>query len=333
VRLLGSIENSFNQIWGVRKARSWVRKLSDYLTMVIVTPLFLVIAIGVTGAAQNSGVVAFLREELALGFLLEWLLKSLPILVGWFAFTLVYLVMPNRRCKVTSALIGGFVGGTLWQIVLVLHIRFQVGIANYNAIYAGFAALPVFLVWVQTSWVIVLLGAEVAFAHESEPDYRGIASQQFHHPAFREQVALRALTRVCDSFLTSAKPPGASEIAALLGLSPREVREVLDDLRAGGLVAVIEGTAGESNAYVPARDPASITVVDVLSVMRGEGLDASVVALGELDARVDKLLAQMKQEIRSSAYNRSLRELVEESRRREATAGGAAVVQPEARPS
>jgi membrane protein len=333
VRLLGSIESSFNQIWGVRKSRSWLRKLSDYMTIVIVTPLFLVVAIGVTTAAQNAGVVTFLREELSLGWALEALLKALPVLIGWLAFTLVYLVMPNRRCKFVSALIGGFIGGTLWQIALVLLIRFQIGIANYNAIYAGFAALPVFLVWVQTSWVIVLLGAEIAFAHESEPDFRGIATHQFHHHAFREQVALRSLTRVCDAFLSGETMPSTSSIAAALGVSPREVREVLDDLRQGGLVAIVEGAVADSNAYVPARDPGKITVVDVIAAMRGEGLDERVAALGELDRHVDKLLAQMRQEAASSAYNRSLRDLVEESRRRATADSPATAARVDVQPS
>lgn len=333
VRLLGSIEDSFNRIWGVRKARSWVRKLADYLTIVVVTPIFLVVAIGVTTSAQNAGVTEFLRQELALGGLIELLLRGVPVLVGWFAFTIVYLVMPNRRCKLSSALIGGFVAGTLWQIALVLHIRFQVGIANYNAIYAGFAALPVFLVWVQTSWVIVLLGAEVAYAHESEPDYRGLAAHQQHHQAFTEQIALRALTRVCDAFLAGEKPPSSSDIAAALGLAPRELREVLEDLREGGLVTVVEGRGDEARAFVPARDPERITVVDVLGVMRGEGLDLKVAAVGELDTRVDKLLTQLQHEARSSAFNRSLRELVDEARRREVAAGKAKLAQQGVQPS
>jgi len=330
-RLLGSIEGSFNEIWGVSKARSWVRKLSDYLTMVIVTPLFLVIAIGVTTALKSHGVVSFLREQLALGLLIEGLIKCTPVLVGWAAFTLVYLVLPNRRGKLSSAALGGFVGGMLWQIALEVQIRLQVGIANYNAIYASFAALPVFLVWVQTSWVIVLLGAELAFAHESEPDYRGIAAYEEHDHGFKEQIGLRALTRVCAAFLANETAPSAASIAAQLSISPREVQEVLDDLQRGRLVASVD--SGGESGFLPARDPAQITVVDVLHTLRGTGFDAAASARGELDTNVDRLLTQLDAEARSSAFNRSLRDLVEDARRREAAEVTSAATRASVQPS
>ena len=321
LRLLSSVEASFNEIWGVRKARTWVRKLSDYLTIVIVTPLFLVVAIGVTTAAQNAGVVEFLDKKLALGFLIEALIRIAPVLIGWAAFTLVYLVMPNRRTKFASAALGGFVAGLAWQAALVLHIKFQIGVANYSAIYAGFAALPVFLVWVQLSWLIVLFGAELAFAHESEREYRGFAGYEQHAHAFREQVALRALTRICDAFQAGKPARGARSIAAGLGLAPREVEEVLHDLVRGKLVAQVDGAeSGDGAGYMPARDPGRITVVNVLEVLRGEGLDAGVAAESELDRHVDKLMAQLDEEARTSAHNRTLRDLVEEARRREALA-------------
>jgi membrane protein len=330
-RLLGSIEGSFNEIWGVRKSRSWVRKLSDYLTMVIVTPLFLVIAIGVTTALKSHGVVTFLREQMALGFLIEGLIKCTPVFIGWAVFTLVYLVLPNRRGKLSSCALGGFVGGVLWQIALEIQIQLQVGIANYNAIYASFAALPVFLVWVQTSWVIVLLGAELAFAHESEPDFRGIATYEAHDHAFKEQIALRALTRVSAAFLANETPPSSASIAAQLSISPREVQEVLDDLLRGRLLAATE--SGGESGFLPARDPNKITVVDVLQTMRGKGFDTTNNARGELDTNVDRLLTQLDTEARGSAYNRNLRDLVEEARRHEAVEAAGAAARASVQPS
>jgi membrane protein len=333
IRLLGSIEGSFNEIWGVRKARSWVRKLSDYMTMVIVTPMFLVVAIGVTTAAQNRGVSAFFRERLSLGFVIEGLLHSLPLLLGWLAFTLMYLVMPNRRGKFSSAALGGFVAATLWQLSLVIQIQLQIGIANYSPIYASFAALPVFLVWVQTSWVIVLFGAELAFAHESEPEYRGIAAYQTHYQAFKEQVALRALTRISAAFLSGSEPPNAGTIAAQLGISPREVREIVDQMQRGGLVAPVDPSAAGHTGFLPARDPGLLTIVDVLAVLRGEGRDARIEPQGELDRHVDRLQTQLDAEARSSAFNRTLRDLVEETRKREAALHAEPVAQTSVQPS
>jgi membrane protein len=327
LRLLSSIEASFNEIWGVRKARSWVRKLSDYLTIVIITPIFLVVAVGVTGAAQSVGVVEFIEKRLALGAVVEFGIRAAPLLIGWGAFTLVYLVMPNRRGKFSSAAIGGAVAGLLWQLTLLAHIKFQIGVAKYNAIYAGFAALPIFLAWVQLSWLIVLFGAELAFAHESEREYRGLATYEPRQHAYRESLALRAMTRVASAFLAGEPPPSSVAVAATLGVSPREVDEVLRDLERGRLAAHVDQLEGaDGPSFVPARDPATIRVTDILDALAGVGVDAPLPATDELDARVDSLLLKLGEEARTSAYNRSLRDLVDEARRRaaapEATASG-----------
>jgi membrane protein len=319
LRLLSSIESSFNEIWGVRKARSWVRKLSDYLTIVIITPIFLVIAVGITGAAQSVGVVEFIEERLALGAVIEFAIRAAPLLIGWGAFTLVYLVMPNRRCKLSSAAIGGAVASVLWQLTLLAHIKFQIGVARYNAIYAGFAAFPIFLAWVQLSWLIVLLGAELAFAHESERDYRGVATYEPRQHAYRESLALRAMMRLSRAFLAGERPPRSLDIAASLGITPREVDEVLRELERGRLAARVDSVDGaDGPSFLPARDPGSIRVKDVMEAFAGVGVDAPLPATDELDTRVDRLLSKLGEEARTSTYNRSLRELVEEERSRAA---------------
>lgn len=331
LRLLSSIEESFNEIWGVRKARSWVRKLSDYLTIVVITPIFLVVAVGVTGAAQSAGVAEFIEKRLAMGALLELAMRAAPVLIGWLAFTLVYLVMPNRRGRLLSAAIGGGVAGVLWQLTLLAHIEFQIGVAKYNAIYAGFAALPIFLAWVQISWLIVLFGAELAYAHESEREYRGVATYEQRQHAFRESLALRAMTRISRAFLEGAPPVSARSISGALAVSPREVDDVLADLERGRLVVHVDLADGvESSAgatFVPARDPGAICVMDVLDALSGVGVDAPLKARDELDERLDRILAKLGEEARGSVYNRTLRELVDEARAR-ASAGEAAVLAP-----
>lgn len=333
LQLLSSIESSFNEIWGVRKARSWVRKLSDYLTILVVTPIFLVVAVGVTTAAQNAGVVEFAEQRLALGFLFDLLIKLAPVLVGWLAFTLVYMVMPNRRTRFASALLGGFVASALWQLALVGHIAFQIGVAKYNAIYAGFAAFPIFLVWVQLSWQIVLFGAELAYAHESESEYHGLATYERHEHAYDQQVAVRALASVCDAFLAGQPARDTSSIAARLGVSPRAVEEVLSDLARGGLLSQSDPTDPSlGGGWLPARDPGLIRVVDVLEVLRGEGRDNALEADNELDRLADRSMSGLEAEARSSAHNRSLRELVEEARRRSLREGATATPASHAQP-
>lgn len=317
LRLLSSIEESFNEIWGVRKARSWVRKLSDYLTMVVITPIFLVVAVGVTGLAKSAGVAEFLEERMALGGLVEAAMRAAPVMIGWIVFTLVYLVMPNRRGNLSSAALGGFVAALLWQLTLLAHIEFQIGVAKFNAIYAGFAALPIFLAWVQISWLIVLLGAELAYAHESEREYRGLATYEQREHAFQQSLALRASVRIAAAFLAGEPPVTSHAIGGALGVSSREVDEVLRELERGRLVSHVDSAeSADGVAYQPARDPGSIRVTDVLDALSGVGLDAPLKARDELDRRLDRLLSKLGEEARGSAYNRTLRELAEEARAR-----------------
>ena len=128
-----------------------------------------------TSAAETEQVIEFLKEKMYLGWLIESLAGLTSIFSMSVAFTFLYMALPNTRTRFVSALLGGILAGVLWVGAMTLHVRFQVGIANFNAIYSGFAAVPIFLAWVQVSWVIVLLGAEMAFAHQSEPAYRQIA--------------------------------------------------------------------------------------------------------------------------------------------------------------
>lgn len=322
LRLLGSIEGAFNEIWGVTKSRAWVRKLSDYVTIVVAVPLAAVIAIGAVRAAQSiDGLESIVR---AAKFLL-------PMLSGWALLALAYLVMPNRRQRFASVLLGSFAGALAWQLALVVYVQLQIGLARWNAIYASFTAIPLFLFWVQTSWLIVLAGAELAFAHESEPSYRGFAGATAHSQTFGEQLALRAMTRLTEAFLDGRPAPSAAAIAASLGLAPREVQEPLAALQRAGLAAAVEG--GESAGFLPARDPARIAVADVLGAMRGVGVEAPLAASSEIDRHVDRLIAGLEAEQRGSAYNRTLRDLVLEARRREAAHPAAALTEPRAQPS
>src|SRR5688572_7421788 len=198
LKLLGTIEDAFNDIWGVRRARSFVRKVTDYLSIVVIAPMFLVVAVGLTSAAKTSAFGVFLENQLRLGWLIGFGLRLMPLLAGWVAFTFLYMAMPNTRTRLSSSALGGFIAGTAWQVALLLHVEFQVGVANYNVMYSTFAAVPIFLVWVQLSWVIVLFGAEVAFAHQHELDFRRVVGWREATPAMRASVALRVLVRAVE---------------------------------------------------------------------------------------------------------------------------------------
>ena len=325
-RLLANVENAFNQIWSVRKARTWVRKLSDYLTMVIITPIFLVVAIGVTTAAQNAGVLRFVQQDLGLGPVIQVLIKLAPVFVGWVAFSLMYLVMANRKGRVSSALLGGAFAALAWELALVAHIELQIGVAKYSAIYAGFAAIPIFLVWVQLSWVIVLAGAELAYAHERHHEYQGVGRGSILRPAQSEHVAVRLMARMSDKFLAGEPAPTVPELAERVGVASSTVERLLGELREHGLCSAVEaGTAGGVAGWQPARDPAKIRISDVLLAIRGEVRVSQDARLLSLDGLADRALRALDEEGRTSAHNRTMRELVDDARRTERSEASLAV--------
>lgn len=309
LKLLSTIERSFNDIWGVQRSRSLVRKVSDYLAMVVVTPIFLFVAAGLTTAAQNATAVEGLAHQFGLGGAVRVVLSLMPFLALYAGFTFIYMAMPNTKTKFVSALIGGLVAGTLWQITLILHLKFQIGIANYNAIYSSFAAFPIFLVWINISWVIVLLGAEISFAHQSEPAYAHVEQSELADHAFKERLGLRALTRIGSAFLSGRAALTASSLALEMAAPQRVLEEVLYVFVDHGLLAVT--IEGEEHAFLPAKDLDSITVKSVIDALKGTAGPLDPHASSAVDAHIDRILVGLDEENTGSRYNRSIKNLAE----------------------
>ncbi len=323
IELLGTIEAAFNDIWGVHRSRSLVRKVTDYLAIVVVIPVLIVAAIGLTSAAQNNGFVLLLEQRLGLGALINLAVRFAPLLAGWAAFSFLYLAMPNTRTQVSSSLLGGLVAGTAWQIALWAYLEFQIGVANYNVIYSTFAAVPIFLVWVQISWSIVLFGAELAFAHQHEHDYRRVAMWRAATPARRSAVGLRVLARVVQAFRRGTQAPSAEQLERELSLPSQPIDDVLETLEGARLVARV-GSGQDPQTWLPAREPAAIRVVDVLEALEGARDVPGTSEPSALERTADRLLEGIAGERRGSVYNLSLSELCErgEALSRETDAAG-----------
>lgn len=309
IRVLSNVEDALNLVWGVRRARSPIRRVSDYLSLAVVSPILLLIAVSVTTAAQNSAVVEFLRSQPSGPTLVDGVFGLAPFLAVWIGFTLLYLVLPNTRVSILSSIIGGLVGGTLWQMAQIGHVRFQAGMASYNAIYSSFAALPIFLVWIYVSWVTVLLGGEVAHAHQIVGLHRKVV---LFHPTTqrqRESLALRAMLRIAQRFRDGEGPWEVPDLANALGVAPISLHETLDDLQEAMLVAL--GREGREHTVLLGRDAGRIRVSDILTALRNgkadpqEAEDTEDVVAGALD-RMDQATAD-------SSANASLEELMEDT--------------------
>ncbi len=293
IKLLGTIEHSFNDIWGVKRPRTLGRKFTDYLSVMFICPILLIMSSSITVFITTQ--VQFITERFvflgAFSSLIFLLLKLLPYCMMWILFTFVYVFMPNIKVKLTSCLLAGIVGGTIYAVVQWAYIVFQVGVARYNAIYGGFAALPLFLVWLQLSWLVVLLGAEISFAHQNvdtceyEPDCLGASF------SIKRLMSLRIAHLLVHNFSEGSTPLTATSIAQRLEIPMRLVRQILFELVESGIASELKTQVYKETAYQPARDGETLSIKYVIDALEQRGVrNIPVAQTQELEALSESLL-------------------------------------------
>jgi membrane protein len=292
ISVLSSIENSFNEIWGVIKPRSFGRKFGDYLSIMLVCPILLVMSGSMTLFVSSQ--IESIKEKIPLlqdfGPVFWLLMKSLPYVVIWIVFTFIFIFMPNTKVRFKSALIGGIVAGTIFQIVQWIYINFQIGMAKYGAIYGSFAALPLFLIWLQTGWLIVLFGAEVSFAHQNvetyefEPDCLSVSH------SFKILLSLIITQKLVNRFCQGEKPCDAPQLSHELDIPVRLVRQLLYELSESKVISESRTDEYKELVYQPAIDVDKITVKFVIDRLEQRGsADIPVIKSVELDKLSDSL--------------------------------------------
>jgi membrane protein len=287
ISLLGSIEVAFNTIWGVTETRSLQRRFSDFLSVVLVGPILILVATSITTSLQNQWMVKWLIQRAYFGDALLFLFKLAPYVSVWIALVFLYIFIPNSKVRFRSALLGGILAGTAWQVAQWAYFHFQVGVANYNAIYGTLAALPIFLIWVYTSWLIVLLGLEIVCTHQRRKySSTQLCSDNSSQAAFEEQ-ALALIIQICRNFQKGGPPPTAARLSSALFLEPDLVLETLEKLAERGYVIP---TASSEPGWLPAREPSETKINHLLTALRGKALssDSSPAALALAGAIIRK---------------------------------------------
>lgn len=266
IALLGSIEEAFNAVWGVAETRTLQRRFSDYLSVVVVGPILLLVATSMTSSLQSQWLVQWLIQYTYLGDAILLLFRLVPYVVIWIAMVFLYLFIPNTKVRFGSALLGGILAGTAWQLAQWCYFHFQVGVANYNAIYGTLAALPIFLVWIYTSWIIVLFGLEIVRMHQ----LKGIATCDLLSssavPAAKDRLTLALLIQVCLHFQKGGDAPVATQLADELSVSVQRLEHSFLVLESAGYLVRTAGTPG---GWLPARDPDEVLINDVMGLLNG----------------------------------------------------------------
>lgn len=303
LQLLMTIERSFNDIWGVQRGRSIWRKVVYYWTTITLGPLLVIVAIYITGRTEFSSLYGRLR--FVPGFE-KFMLQLIPFGVLWIGFALMYALMPNTHVRPRAAIIGGLVGGSLWQLNSLLSTLYISRVVTYSKIYGSLGIIPVFLVGLYFSWLIVLLGAQVSFAVQNiRAHLQQRASEKIDEEG-RELIACRAVLLACHSFLNGSKPPTVEELSERLAVPLQLLNQLVHRLTEGGVLSEVVHVEG---GLQPARPPQSITVADVLRVVRthsgtcGEQPEASGRGL------VENLLNKLYASQRAAPANASFAEL------------------------
>ncbi len=311
IKVLANIERSFNDIWGVSKARSLPRKFADYLAFMLISPICFVMASSITVmiTTRAQGIIEGAQLWGWADSLAASSLRLVPLSIIWLLFAFTYLFMPNTKVRPLSGLIGGIAAGTLFYLVQSLYVSLQIGVSRNSAIYGSFAALPFLLLWLQTSWLIVLFGAEIAFAHQNidtyefEPDCRNASHFQ------RRVLALRIMQYALDRFEANKEAPTAEELSHELETPIRLIREVLKELTDSRIMTRIPKDGKRSPVFQPGMDPKQLTLAFIIQHLDDHGTDKLPATESETQKRIEAAILKFRKLADKSEENIHVTEL------------------------
>ena len=267
--VIGNIEESFNHIWKIGKGRSISRKFSDYLSLMLLAPVILIASSSITVflKIKITWLITIIQlPELGTRLVISALsLSPLVLMIALFAFTFIF--MPNHKISYRAGIIAGIVTGLMYHLLQWAYLSLQIGVSSYNAIYGSFAALPLFVVWLQSGWMIVLFGCEVAFFLQNYEIYRN--NNRFSDLSFslKKVTALQITHLIVKNFMQLNNPLTAAEIATRLVIPIAIIQPVLSKLMASHLVVEFKNQDQDDEVYQPAIDINRLTIAYVINAL------------------------------------------------------------------
>ncbi|MCP4459743.1 MAG: YihY/virulence factor BrkB family protein [Cytophagales bacterium] len=310
MRLLNTIELTFNVIWDTKKSRPIHRKLTDYMSVMVLGVLLIILSSSATVFIASE----IKKLELDIGLFSNlksgalFLINLVPYAFIWLLLFLVYIVFPNTRVKVIPALIAGILAGTAYQLTQYGFINFQFAFARYNAIYGSLALFPLFMIYLQLSWFIVLFGAELAYAMQNasvwEPDDKKLKMSLSH----KKKVMLLIMHRIIKRFVDQAEPVSVKQLVQMGNVPHRFIREICDELEKSGLTNRLEGDKGE-DLFQPAFDVQQMDISTVLNKYELEGLGHFDNTKSATFLAIENSISEMEELIGTSKSNVLLKDL------------------------
>ena len=306
-RVLRHIEAALNDIWEIKNSRPWIRNFTDLLSIMVVAPILFILAQSTT--VFITAIIQDLSKSMKLLGYLFLLIKLVPFGLIWLLFTMIYVVVPNTKVNFKSALVAGVIVGTIFQLSQWIFFKSQMGISKYNAIYGSFAFLPLLLIWIQTAWLILLLGAEIAFANQHINRYEFALGSQEVKPSLKKLVTLLITNLLVKNFVEAKSSLTAEEISAILHAPVRLVRQCITDLMNSKIINEVGKKNSQDTSYQPARSVENLSISFVLQAIDEHGLgDIHIHESGE-SKRLSQTLEALNQEIERSPSNILLKDI------------------------
>ncbi len=307
ISMVQKIEESFNYVWYVSKARSFSRRVTEYLLVLLIVPLAIVVALGAIASISNESAFQWLAENTFLGPFFSATTKLTPYFVVIVVFSALYKYMPNTRVDFRSALVGGMSGGILWATLGMVFAAFIANSARNQTIYASFAIAITTLIWLYLNWLILLIGAQIAFYFQN-PAYLRIGRREPRPSnAMRERLALNIMYLVGKEFRDPAEGITLSILSSQLQIPSITLAPVAAGLEASGFL-----TSTEKEGLLPGREMSRITLADIVAVVRVDGETGS-----HRDPRwsgiIDGLGKQLDDAVADTLSNKTLSDIINES--------------------
>lgn len=308
ISVIQKIEKAFNYIWKIKKSRSLARRFSDYTSVILIGPILVFSAIGLTASFKSAAIVHRLLSIESFGTFFYLASLVLPYVFVCSAFTVIYILIPNTKVKFRSALIGGIFAGVAWEATGWAFASFVVSSTKYTAIYSGFAILIMFMIWLYLSWLILLAGAQLSFYYQY-PQFLTAKKEVFRlNNRLREKLAFLIMVLIGYNYYHNKQAWTLDSIVVHLGLPLEPVQEVLQLLENSKLILE---THDEPPAYLPARDMETITLKELLDSVRvAEKETHSIESRVDAIQEVDGVIKRLDEAIKNALGDKTVKSLV-----------------------
>jgi membrane protein len=292
-------------VWEITRGRSWVRKVTDYLTIMLVGPLLLIVSGGLTVAIQTE-----IGNLHMLGFISTFFVKLMAYALVASAFTFLYMVMPNTKVTFKAALKAAVIATILFEFVGWGYIRFQIGANRLNVIYGSFAALPLFLIWVQYSWYIVLFGSELSYSYQNVDHYELEDDIQNLSSRYKKAISLLIANLVAKRFYNNEVPLNVIQISEKLDLPSRLTRMVVNEFVETGIFVEVATTNDKEIVYQPGVTESKFTVQYLIDSIDRKGINSLPINDTDELSHIQKFMEEMDKTMDTDLGHLKIKDLV-----------------------